>query len=244
MSSSECTDCADCMNMTSLNFDDDCCVVFVDNKQQYSAVCNKCCRHIKDILSSDEVQAYENRNVTCGLCQKFIKHYDACEIFHCGKTYKRCQFKTKLLDIHSTDNWGTLRYICESCFNHFEHTEVSEHIYCDFCHKQYDRFDNSDIGMGFCGEVMRNVKYDSPGFFCCSLPTTLEELMNPHHYEYLDGYIINCEYGSKYDACDDYREFIKFNNTYLFDDIKIGMNICDDCIDYLIKEGVCSLQNK
>lgn len=176
--------------------------------------CNTCSRRINDDLDgSSDHMFYECEK--CGAIDKWIKF----RIIMYGRTFigdNIVQFVEKEL--------GT---VCDKCIESLEHTVIPRYIYCDLCHSEHEREMYSDSqGRGLCGKVMRNVRYNSPWRI------VVEE-------KYLDGFIINCEYGSSYDACDDDREFVKFVGD-LPENIKIGMNICDDCITKLIKDGICT----
>jgi hypothetical protein len=189
--------------------------------------CRHCAKHY--ILTTEDIARYEHRRVTCDNCGN---HVDITGVFEVEGSSngifegKLVKMNMKNLNIEHMKN-KRCHYLCRECTCLCEYHEIPKYIYCDLCHSEHERFHSSDTqGEGLCGKVMRN----------CTYPT----LWTPFKkYELIDGYVINCEYPSKYDACDDSREFIKFSTPELPEGFKIGMNICDECITNLIENGTC-----
>lgn len=177
--------------------------------------CQFCSKRINDDLDgSVDCLFYECEK--CGAVDKWIKF----RIIMDGRTV----IGDNIVQLDEKE----LVTVCDKCIEALKYIVIPRYIYCDICHSEHERVMYSDTqGMGLCGTVMRNVKYNSPWFIAVE------------QTQYLDGYIINCEYGSCYDACDDYREFVKFAGE-LPENIKIGMNICDECITKFIKDGICT----
>ena len=218
----------ECQDIRILNFDDDQFNVWFNYCGEYTrmASCANCNKQYN--LTLDDIERYENRSVTCCHCKNHIHVKETCSML----TPFNGEFGQKLISVNTEKIQNTTKvdfrsYLCIACINFCGYHEIPKKIYCDRCHSAHDRIVGSDDqGDGLCGEVMRNCSYSAPwnGF-------ALDEQ--------LVGYVINCEYGSKYDAMDDSSQFIKFSAPKLPPEFTIGMNICDECITQLIKDGIC-----
>ena len=230
----------DCQDMHPLNFDDDHFNVWEKSDdiasggtivppdgQIIEASCPRCDKQY--VLTPEDVERYNNRRVTCHNCKKLVNIATA---FHtenmkyCNGTFNNTLVKINFKKLNLPSQ-TYCKYLCKECVEFCGYHEIPEHIYCDLCHSAHTRLFGSDTqGSGLCGTVMHN----------CVYPTHWKWWVDSKQF---DDYIINCEFGSNYDAEDDPTEFIKFTSRELPDGIKIGMEICDECIAKFIDDGVC-----
>jgi hypothetical protein len=161
-------------------------------------------------------------NKDCLCCKCGIKH-DLLPLLSVTSEKMRTMIDDEIIEFDTPQCYS----LCEKCLKGNCHTIIPKYIYCDLCHTQHDRMFYSDNqGDGLCGKVsQKNTQRLLAGQECM-----------------LDGYIIECGYGSCYDAMGDYQDFIKFTSHVLPQNITLGMNICDNCIGQLLKEGVCAQQ--
>jgi DNA-directed RNA polymerase subunit RPC12/RpoP len=187
---------------------------------RYHLICLKCLKQIKtpedyelDALNEDN-PAHE-----CDKCGKRISWLKF-RIIHDHRTFIGEDIVQIKSDYHR---------LCDDCVKTIEYIVIPRYIQCDLCHKPHEReFYADDQGQGLCGYVKRNYKY--PGRI---------GWMPGGDRQILDGYVIDCEYGSRYDACGNHNEFIQFMGNQLPDTLHEGMNICDECITNLIQTGIC-----
>lgn len=109
--------------------------------------------------------------------------------------------------------------LCEKCISELKDDDykvLPTFIQCDMCHSDHYRVFCSDgQGYGLCG--------------------TVQETIHPPIE-----YVIPCGFGSRYDSCGILREYVRFAGNKLPENVKIGMNICDNCITKLIINGACT----
>jgi hypothetical protein len=209
--------------------------------------CEQPDKHVDSISHGRGGHTGSNRyHLSCLKCMKKIKTLDdyqldalnednpahACE--KCGKKLSWLKFRIignnrTFIGEDIVQLMGDYHLLCDNCVTTIEHIVIPRYIQCDLCHKPHEReFYADDQGRGLCGYVKHNYKYPARiGFRPVG------------ECKVLDGYIIDCEYGSCYDACGSPCEFIKFAGDQLPDTIHLGMNICDECITNLIHTGVC-----
>lgn len=198
-------------------------LIFVSfDGEKYSASCPKC-EHNNE-LTPDEIKAYLKRTEMCDVCNQDYYHE---QIYEFGRFMgpHRGYYKDQFSELNPHQQREPLQ-MCEKCLEAIGYRTLPQFIYCDLCHSEHPRIFGSDTqGDGLCGTVCKVGQHQGYiGWAAC------------RDQQVQETYIVDCGYGSGYDSVGEYD--MTFKNNTLPDNIKLGMEICDECITTMLAEGV------
>ena len=168
---------------------------------------------------------FGTRVVKCTTCRKEIEGYNECQ--KCGvvdrwDTFEPCFDNRTFFKDNVIQFKEDIECVCHKCIETIPYEIIPKYLYCDLCKSAHERIIFSDVqGIGMNGIVKEVADY-----MMCLLPNTSYK------------YHIACGFGSNYDHLDSTDPYVLFYGE-LPDEIKIGMNICDECIAKFIDTGIC-----